>query len=204
MGGLGSGRRWQWSAKSATTEFHSLDIRRWSREGFLEPGRSFGWQWYRNGEAIGDIRVSIDCAGARLRYRAREAGGDWESMDYTVHFLTQQCNYGGSRKWFSCPVSGCGRRVAILYGGRVFACRHCHQLAYPSQREENFQRAARRGERIRQRLGWAHGAEFGPRPKGMHRATYERLLEELDYWDKMETIGFMDRYQHLLSRHNRT
>jgi len=30
----------------------------------------------------------------------------------------------------------CGRSVNNLYGaGRLFACRHCYQLAYASQRE---------------------------------------------------------------------
>jgi hypothetical protein len=46
------------------------------------------------------------------------------------------CHVGGSRPWFICPALGCGRRVAILYGGGIFACRLCFQLAYASAREE--------------------------------------------------------------------
>ena len=45
---------------------------------------------------------------------------------------------GSSERWqgpakkrldaaFICPAAGCGRRVAILYGGGNFACRHCYQ-----------------------------------------------------------------------------
>ena len=35
------------------------------------------------------------------------------------------CNLGNWRAWFICSVVGHGRRVAILYGGGIFACRHC-------------------------------------------------------------------------------
>ena len=71
---------------------------------------------------------------------------------------------------FICPAAGCGRRVAILYGGGIFACRHCHQLAYFSSREDAGDRAARRrAERLRARLGWEPGILNGEggKPKWM-------------------------------------
>lgn len=59
---------------------------------------------------------------------------------------------GGSRLWFRCPA--CSRRVAVLYGaGRQFACRSCKGLPYACQREGDDDRAARRANRIRKRLG---------------------------------------------------
>lgn len=70
--------------------------------------------------------------------------------------------------------------MAIIYGGAVFACRQCHNLAYPSQREDASDRAARRAERIRIKLGWEPGILNGDwgRPKGMHRSTFLHLSEE--------------------------
>jgi hypothetical protein len=73
---------------------------------------------------------------------------------------------------------GCGRKVAKLYGaGTYFLCRHCYRLAYASQREDRYDRASRWANNIRMRLGGELGtaSAFPPRPKGMHRQTYDRL-----------------------------
>ncbi len=92
-------------------------------------------------------------------------------------------NLGGKRPWFLCPARGCGKRVAVLYGGAIFACRHCHQLAYPSQRGAGYDRAARRADKIRARLGWKLGIlnpKGWEKPTGMHWCTFERLNAEHD------------------------
>lgn len=70
---------------------------------------------------------------------------------------SQRCQYGGHLERFVCLARGCGQRVAKLYGGRIFACRHCYQLAYPSQLEAGFQRAQRGADTIRDRLDWVDG-----------------------------------------------
>ena len=113
-------------------------------------------------------------------------------MDCPARLTRTPCNLGGSRPWFLCPARGCERPVAILYGGAVLACRHCHQLAYPSQNEDRTGRAMWRAERIRAKLGWPPGALDGwyDKPKGMHWRTFERLCAEHDYWETM-SLGFM-------------
>lgn len=154
-----------------------LDIRRLQRDGLLIPGRSFGWHWTRNGEEVASIQMRTEADRVILNYRSRSNGGEWLPMEYPVYLEWTGCNLGGRRAWFLCPARGCGRRVAILYGGSVFACRHCHKLAYECQRETDDYRAMRRVDTIRRRLGWAAGIAnpAGGKPKGMHWKTFWRL-----------------------------
>ena len=109
MGGIGSGRRWGNGYRSTTDAYRSIDVRRWRRDGLLEPGRYFGWQWTREGEETGSIRVRIGHGNLRLMYRQRDYGEEWQDMDYPVHLTWTNPNLGGSRPWFLCPARGCGR-----------------------------------------------------------------------------------------------
>jgi hypothetical protein len=175
MGGYGSGRRW--ASKNATGDYRQLDVRRLQRDGLLERRWAFNWRWSRNGEAVGDINIGPEEDRVILKYRTRSAGEDWVDQEYPVFLERTRCHYGGERAWFRCPARVCGRRVAILYGGAIFACRHCHDLAYPSQREPQHYRLLSRAQSLHVRLGGngAVGDGLPPKPKGMHWRTYERL-----------------------------
>lgn len=89
---------------------------------------------------------------------------------------------GGRRLWFICNAPGCSKRVAILYEDQEFACRECHGLAHPSQREQPLDRALQRAGRIRRRLGWAPGIAngHGAKPKHMHQRTFYDLVAKHD------------------------
>lgn len=196
MGGSGSGRRWHYSAKDTTEGYRSLDVRQWKRRGFLSPGRAFNWQWSRQGEVIASINVRAEPERVVLTYR-HKSGGDWKDESYPVHLVTTPCHMGGERPWFLCPARGCGKRVAVLYGGGIFACRKCCQLAYPSQRENGMDRATRRADRIRDRLGWPVGILEGSgwgKPKGMHWRTYERLSDEHDTFTNTVNLAIIARF----------
>jgi len=197
MGGIGSGRRWHWDAKDTTDSMYSLDVRRLARKGLLAPGNRFGWHWSRGGERIGQIQIEARIGSINLSYRSRSGGDDWESMNYPVQLISQPCNLGGERQWFACPARGCGKRVALLYGGRIFACRHCYRLAYPSQREQAFQRYQRRADSIKSRLGWDSigWGDWGPKPKGMHQCTFERRLAEIDHFEAASNAAFVGYFQ---------
>ena len=97
-------------------------------------------------------------------------------------WATRRCSktYGGTRVWWLCPT--CGRRVAILYIGKTPACRHCYCLAYRSERENTDGKATRQADKLRERLGWEPGIlnGNGPKPKGMHWRTFERLQAKHD------------------------
>ena len=176
MGGSGSGRGYQ-GGKATTYDMRKLDVRRLQRDGLLQPGLAFGWQWTCNGEELASIQIRTEVDRVMLSYRSRNNGGEWQPMEYPVTLEWTRCHLGGRRAWFRCPATGCGRRVAILYGGSIFACRHCYRLVYASQREAEDDRARRRAEKIRRLLGWPAGIANpdGGKPKGMHWRTFERL-----------------------------
>ena len=157
MGGIGSGRRWQFGVNT-TDDYRSIDIRWLKREGLLVPGVSRRIVWSRDGAETGSVDIQSAPKRVILSYRQRGAGSDyWQAEKYPIFLDRTPCHLGGERHWFLCPARGCNRRVAILYGGAIFACRHCYQLAYPSQREKPWDRAARRADRIRDKLGWVPG-----------------------------------------------
>lgn len=69
--------------------------------------------------------------------------------------------------------------MAVLYEGSIYACRHCHQLAYVAQWENECYRAGSKADTIRARLGWVAGIVHGNggKPKVMDWATFMQLQE---------------------------
>jgi hypothetical protein len=131
-----------------------------------------------------------------LFYRHRQGPGDeWEDVQEPVALEWTACNFGGERPWFACPETGCGRRVAMLYGsGKYSLCRHCYDLVYESQRENGMSRALRRAQSIRERLGGSANMTkpFPEKPKRMHWQTYERLWWEHDVADMEQLAGMRE------------
>lgn len=116
MGGLGSGSWYRWDAKDTVEQCHRVDIRYLKRQSLLKPGY-LGWlKWSRGDEETGSIRYRIEENRMVLLYRHRAHGGEWEEVEEPVYFDWTPCNYGGERRWFICPIMGCGKRVAVLYG----------------------------------------------------------------------------------------
>jgi len=168
--------------KCATTDYRALDVRGLHRAGVLSPGYACSWQWKRRGEVVASINVRTESlARIRLNYQVR-SGGQAEQKDYSVPITWTPCHLGGERPWFLCPC--CHRRVAKLYGGAVFACRHCWRLNYASQQASKRDRASDRSWALRQALGCDEGflclpAEYIPKPKGMHWRTFNRKIQQL-------------------------
>jgi hypothetical protein len=174
MGGSGSGRQ---ATKACMDELPALDIGPLNRGGLLKRGTQFASQWTNAGADI-SIQVAVRHDGAVIDQHVGACDARRHSIRYTVPIEWRPCRFGGQRPWWHCPVVECGRRVAVLYAGSLLACRHCYALAYRTQRESADGRALTRAEAIRRRLGWQPGIVngHGPRPKGMHRTTFEALL----------------------------
>lgn len=192
MGGNGSGR---YSPRKTTSRYLKIDVRRWQREGLLKPDSSFVTQWSTRGKVTASIRVTASPRLVKLSY-CHQAAGENENLSYPILLSWTSCNYGGKRPWFLCPAKGCNRRVAILYGGKIFACRHCNNLAYDCQRETDHDRELRRAKKIREQLGWQPGilSKTGTKPKRMHWETYYRLSNEHNDLLRKTIIWFEDYF----------
>lgn len=179
MGGFGS-TRWRGHVTRRTTdELPALDIRWAAREGLLDGGlHTVRWTSRRGSEAV---LLCADGDELTLVSWVPTGGGAWQEVGERLPITRTGCNFGGARPWFGCP--GCGRRVAVVYGGVTgYRCRYCLRLAYGSTRESRGERLLRRADRLREKLGGCAGLGSLPgRPKGMHRRTYFRALDAI--WD---------------------
>ncbi len=182
MGGPGSGNRMRFGSKFTTGERCSLDVRHLAKEGALRPGYTGLWRWTRDGQAMASIQLQTEQSRLIFTYRHGGVSGEWKNEHCLVRIAHTRCNLGGSRAWFLCPTVDCGRRVALLYSGDTFVCRHCSRLVYASQREDAAQRAASQADKIRTQLGWQPGIlnPSGDIPKGMHRQTFFRLQRRIE------------------------
>jgi len=183
MGGFGSGRP-SGSGRDTVESCCSIDVNRLHKAGCLWPGWTGGWQWTLDDKVVASISLRAEADRLHLAYRVRMSG-EWEDVEETVRIVRVPCRFGGFRPYFICPGVvngiGCGRRITRLYGpGRYFLCRHCYRLSHASQSESEWDRAIRRTNKIRQRLGGDPdiAASFPKRPKGMWRQTYQKLREQ--------------------------
>ena len=191
MGGMGSGTWFRWDSKTTAESQHRVDIRYLRQKGLLRPGYSGSLSWSRGNEVTGSIRINVVEGFLKLNYRISAHGGNWEDVSQSIPIDWTPCNYGGKRPWFICPLRGCRRRVAVLYGaGKYFGCRHCYDLVYASQREERYQWAERRCNQIISRLGGGPDDGFWPeKPKHMHWETYNSQIEKAKYYQAVSGAG---------------
>lgn len=179
----------------------SVDI----RELFRHVGGNMGGKaLYRWNSGGGEAPVAtLFALASPVLVKVTHVGG--AMPEETLDVAYTPCRYGGRRAWFRCTKLGCGKRVAILYQHpRGFRCRHCCQLDYQSHRERSYDRMLRRSRRLRARVGGGANLSeiFPPRPKGMHWATYERLLRsEAALWGEISSAASDRVSSRGLSRH---
>jgi hypothetical protein len=177
MGGSGSGNRYRLDSKTLAEHCMSIDVRQLNRKGGLEPRQRYSWQWQDGCNIV----IKTKPEAIELFYGISRNEQPREDVHIKVPLSWSSCNYGGKRPWFICPGKGCGKRVAKLYlAGNFFLCRHCHGLAYLSQRKAKEFRLLDKAQKICRRLGANNSNDlFGtPKPKGMHWRTYEKLVDE--------------------------
>jgi len=197
MGGFGSGRRWMQSTTETCTR---LDIRWLRKNGYLEHPNNGVLTWSCGDRKAGAIRYAIDKDKMELNYRSQSpSSSDWETVKQTIYFEETPCNYGGSRKWFTCPA--CYQRVGVLYGhGTYFYCRRCYKLPYRSNLQTQTDRLYTKKHELGRELfeHYEHGDGWGKK-KGMHWKTYYRKYEEYDKLRRATDAVFFEQAYKLKS-----
>lgn len=104
---------------------------------------------------------------------------------WSVYLAVENCPrpFGGAQAYFFCPKCG-DRRTELFFYREWFLCRVCHRLPYQSQRLRGYERLLRRARKSEAALRGISendciGMDAPPRPKGMRRRTYWRLLEPI-------------------------
>ena len=133
-------------AKKTCETSQALSISHLKKLGYLDGRHQSGTVTWTTG--LSDIKRSIGIVAQivdvdphfRLHYTYISLNKIKSDMDYKVRVTTSRCFFGGKRYWFTCPlINGnwpCQRRVGVLYRvGKYYGCRHCHGLAYQSQKE---------------------------------------------------------------------
>lgn len=192
MGGLGSGNWDRFGSKTLVESCLYLDVNQFNHDGWLQPRQLFNLN-LTNGA---NICVKTMAGAIELSYTISRDGQS-EQVRYQVPLTWTECNYGGKRPWFICPGGGCGRRVGKLYlDGKYFLCRHCHNLAYQSQREGKEWRLLHRSQEKFRKLGIGDRDDLylAQKPKGMHWKTFYRLCEEATLLDRMAMRAAAEKF----------
>ena len=185
MGGYGSGRQ---GGRPTVESAWRFDIDALVRAGAIKPGAYVEGSLYLP-SYDDELAIEFESSATnprnswlRLRYAIRDYWtGEQHQIDDKI-YLTASCPwFGGQRWWFVCPNEN--QRVRKLYlprGARRFRSRGAYRLAYASQRETVQDRARRRDDKLRRRLGDDRmDGHYPKKPSRMRWATYNRILDKL-------------------------
>lgn len=183
------GRWYRWNKKSTTDEMLALDMAKFANAVDVTRRYAGSWQWTSTSGRKSSISYVVEPSKhVRLSYTS-----NGEPYNYAVPLTTTTPTYGGVRWWWQCPR--CQKRVRILYGGRLFLCRQCQNLAYETAQKggDLLTTIDSRLYFIRDKLGgkwhFLHGP--GEKPKYMHWETYGRLAREYVNLLKMRNYAWV-------------
>ena len=187
MGGFGSGGHNQ--RRLRTEHFRKLDAAGLQRAGLFREGRRGTVSWKSGQETDASIAVIGGQNAIALEYKGKPKDSpSWTDFRERFGIDWSERHFGGAQAYFTCR--GCGKRARLLYLAYFrFRCRACHGLVHASSQERPGDRATRKNQKLREKIGAPLGlGDIVLRPKGMHNATFSKYVEricgaEQEVWD---------------------
>lgn len=172
------------------TDAPRLDLSALHRSGFIQAGQrtTCAVHFGRSADPATAVALYVDIdltdPTASCLW-VRDAAGHGPVRTQSVRLTATTPQYGGSRYWFICPLTG--NRARVLYrpsGTVLFASRRAYGLAYRSQRQTMVDRLIDKAVAVRGKLGMNAvdllSMPACPKPKGMHWRTYYQLVLEVE------------------------
>lgn len=179
MGGYGSGIRT--SKKGTSVGYISFSIDKFRRRGqwrYL----SGTLTWWRGNVKRASLGYIIRNEGITLYWQNRNG----ESVHQHLLVTKVNVNYG-ARYFFLCPA--CNKRVAKLYAGSRFYCRHCYNITYESCQKSHSSWPARLGLTGKQYRNLMKAVEYS-RALKERKWVGERMLRRLNTYIDKSNIRF--------------
>lgn len=206
MGGFGSGGHNSKGRRIVESQYR-LDASDMKRRGLCQTGNVSNLFWKGSDSAPGPSLKFVGGEDAiTLVYSWKRGDQPWQKHEERVALRHHQRHFGGCETYFICPRCAC--TVKRLYGSGVrYLCRTCHNLVHASTQERPGNRATRKNQKLRRRIGAEIGLGdwIGPKPKGMHRKTFEQISEQIhaaeaEVYDDM--LVLLNRMQRRTATHS--
>lgn len=154
-----------------------LDVRAMARAGCFEDEQR-GTYYPAHG-----VRIAFVFSDESITVTHSATG---EPMTQQLRIERTECFRGQSRPWLGCPK--CKRRAAVLFAvpRDGYVCGLCAGIAYGSQRLDTDGRSWRTEAAIEKKLGPCR-----TRPRYMHAATHDRLLDALDRCQQRRNLALI-------------
>lgn len=180
MGGLGSGSRPQ---RTLVEDCLILDANALARIGCFQTGgfteKSISWKIDGVIVATAVMEIDLRCERRQPHMRLTLSRPNQEDLTQIIALRDITPTYGGIR-WFFRARSG--ERCQKLYltpRSNRFGARGEFGLTYRSKQLCPSDRVRWHAQQLRDSLPGAKYQHYPPRPRGMHRKTYDRLVSRL-------------------------
>jgi hypothetical protein len=147
------------------------------RHDLMRPGVYSTLSWTNSrGEATGSMQVIGAKDFVTLIYSVRGSDQEaWRQVEERVALAHISKPFGGQQAYLTCP--SCARRVMeLILGKERFRCRMCLGLVHTSSQESSTNRAMRKANKLKNKLGAEPGLDsFYRRPRHMRRLSFARI-----------------------------